>query len=626
MNDAIVRKLLVPLVALCILGVGGELVSSVVGAESASVARVLEPEEAFQAQVRGIAADRIAIDFTVAPGHYLYRERLRFAVQSPADTGVKEVLLPQSKQKDDPSFGLVEVYPKSFQAIVTLHPTTAATPVKFEVAYQGCSEQGLCYLPVAEGYEVNLTTGAIAQPVAAALVTPTGAAPIGTASTGTAPSVGAESDTAAIAGMFANKSFLLVIASFFGFGLLLALTPCVFPMIPILSGIIVGQGANLTRSRALGLSVAYVLGMALTYAAAGVAAGLSGTLLTAALQNGWVLSVFALVFVGLSLSMFGFYELQLPSSVQSKFNDMSNGLNGGKLASVFAMGALSALIVGPCVAAPLAGALLYIGQSGDVVLGGMALFAMAIGMGVPLLIIGTSAGALLPRAGKWMEGVKRLFGVLLLAVAIWIVSPVVPPIVPMVLWGVLLVIYAMYLHAIDPLPHDARGGSRFAKGIGVVMLLAGCALLLGALSGNADPLQPLASVNVRGKADEASPAIKFERVLTPIQFEQRLKAAAGKPVMVDFYADWCVSCKEMERFTFADARVQTRLRELVLLKVDVTDNSSDSKALLKRFGLFGPPGIAFFDRQGNELKASQVVGYRPPEQFLATVQDVIARN
>lgn len=594
--------------ALCILAAGGELVRSVAAAQTDGPATgnpaILEPEQAFQVQVQSLDAQRVAIDFAVAPAHYLYRDRLQFAVHSPQGVAVQAVELPQAKSKNDPNFGTVLVYEQPFRAIVRLGGAGARDPVALNVTYQGCSANGVCYLPQEQAYRVDLTTP--------------GPAPLaeGTVAARPAPA-GSEVDQ--VAALMASKGTLLIVATFFGFGLLLAFTPCVFPMIPILSGIIAGEGSALTRQRAFSLSLAYVLGMSLTYAAAGVAAGLSGAMLTAALQNAWVLTAFAAVFVALSLSMFGLYELQLPSAMQSRLNDLSNGLQGGKSLSVFVMGALSALIVGPCVAAPLAGALLYIGQSGDVVLGGAALFSMALGMGVPLLIVGTSAGALLPRAGRWMEGVKRLFGMLLLAVAVWIVSPVVPPVVPMALWGVLLVVYAMYLRAIDPLPEQASGVARLAKGLGVVMLLGGAALLIGALSGNPDPLQPLAGSAIKAGERERLPALRFERVVSVAQFEERLKAAAGRPVMVDFYADWCVSCKEMERFTFSDARVQARLTEAALIKVDVTANSADAKALLRRFGLFGPPGIAFFDSRGTELKAAQVVGFRPAEQFLATL-------
>ena len=416
---------------------------------------------------------------------------------------------------------------------------------------------------------------------------------------------------------------MLVIASFLGFGLLLSLTPCMWPMIPILSGIIAGQGEHMTRGRGLALSATYVLGMALAYAIAGVAAGVTGTLLSSALQNPWVLGAFALVFVVLAISMFGFYELQLPSALQSRLSTASNRLKGGTLTGVFLMGILSAVIVGPCVAAPLAGALLYISQSRDMVLGGSALFAMAIGMGLPLLVIGASAGALLPKAGAWMQSVKNLFGVLLLATAIWIISPVIPAVAHMLLWATLLIVSAIYLHAIDALPPGASGFRRLWKGVGVMALLLGMALLVGALTGGRDILQPLSGLRPGGGAEVLSHT-PFVRVRSLSELDAAV-AGAGRPVMLDFYADWCVSCKEMERFTLSDEGVRQRLGGMLLLQADVTANNENDKALLAHFGLFGPPGIIFFDRQGAELKDTRVIGFQSAERFTRVLDAVINR-
>jgi len=392
-------------------------------------------------------------------------------------------------------------------------------------------------------------------------------------------------------------------------------------MIPILSGILVPHGEHLTHVRGFALSLAYVLGMAITYALAGVAAGLLGTLLSSALQNPWVLSGFAAVFVLLAASMFGFYELQLPSALQSRLAVTANKLHGGHFASVFVMGALSALLMGPCVAAPLAGALLYIGQSGDGVLGGAALFAMALGMGVPLLAVGASAGTLLPKAGPWMETVNRFFGVVLLGVAIYVVSPLLHAVVLMLACAALLIVFAVYLHALDPLPHGAPGYRKLFKGAGVIALLAGVALLIGVLSGGRNVLQPLAGL--RGAAAPAAQPVLFKRVSNLPQLESAIGAAAGKPVLLDFYADWCITCKEMEAFTFTDGAVLKRLDEMVKLQVDVTANLAEHKALLRRFGLFGPPGIVFFDRQGNEIKGLRVVGFQNAAKFAATLDLVL---
>jgi thiol:disulfide interchange protein DsbD len=452
----------------------------------------------------------------------------------------------------------------------------------------------------------------------AAASAPSPASPVPGAATG-----GDDSESGKIATLLEGGSFWMVVITFFGFGLLLSLTPCVFPMIPILSGIIVGQGHGVTKRRGFMLSLAYVLGMAITYALAGVAAGLSGTLISNTLQNAWALGAGAAIFVALAFSMFGFYELQLPSFLQSRFTEASNRIKGGNLIGVLMMGALSALIVGPCVAAPLAGALLYIGQTGDVVLGGVSLFSLALGMGVPLLLVGISAGALLPRAGAWMEAVKKFFGVLMIALAIWLISPLLSEIVHMLLWAALLVISGVFLKALEPLAVNAHGWVRFWKGIGILALVTGVALLLGALGGGRDVLQPLGVFKggLPGAA-QAEQHLAFKPVKSLAELDQAIQDAKGRYVMLDFYADWCVSCKEMERFTFSDPAVLARLKDVVLLQVDVTRNSADDKALLKRFSLFGPPGIIFFDKAGSEI-GFRVVGYEAPEKFLASLDKAL---
>ncbi|HEY9033319.1 MAG TPA: protein-disulfide reductase DsbD, partial [Pseudomonadales bacterium] len=368
--------------------------------------------------------------------------------------------------------------------------------------------------------------------------------------------------------------------------------------------------------------LAYVLGMAITYALAGVAAGLSGSLLSNALQTPLVLGSFAFVFVVLSLSMFGFYEIQLPSALQSKLTGASNKLHGGHLTGVFVMGALSAIIVSPCVAAPMAGALLYIGQTHDAMLGGVALFAMALGMGVPLLLVGASAGALLPKAGGWMEAIKNIFGVMMLGVAIWLVSSLLPVSVVMLLWATLLIMSAIYLHALDPLPHNHSGWHKLGKGLGVIVLLLGVSLLVGALSGARDILKPLGALG-GGTAAAQSTHLQFERIKNLAELDARIAQAKGKTVMLDFYADWCVSCKEMENLTFTDAKVQAQLKNTLLLQIDLTANNEDDKAFLKNFQLFGPPAILFFNRDGKELGDYRVIGYQNPEQFLASLKQAL---
>ena len=566
----------------------------------------LDPAVAFKPTARALDAQTIEVSFEIAKGYYLYRDKFRFAVDGNEAT-LGPAQFPKGKEKIDETFGKVEVF---YDGVAIRLPVerNASGPLalKLNVTSQGCADAGVCYPPQMQTVSVEL-------PAAGSV--PNAAAPPDPANTATdSDESGKIVNTLKHAGFWTNLAF------FFVAGLGLSLTPCVFPMIPILSGIIAGQGHKATRGRAFALSLAYVLGMAVTYAAAGVAAGITGTLLSAALQNPWVLGAFALVFVALSFSMFGFYELQLPTSLQSKLSEESGHLQGGRGIGVFLMGALSALIVGPCVAAPLAGALLYIGQTGNALLGGTALFVMALGMGVPLLIVGLSAGTLLPKAGGWMEGVKKGFGVLLLATALWLVSPVIPELAQMLGWAALFIIPAIYLHALDPLPPHAKGWQRFWKGIGITMLLTGAALLAGALAGNRDPLQPLAGLRGQAVAAEAK-KLPFEPVRSVAELDARL-AATDRPIMLDFYADWCVSCKEMERFTFADPAVQAKLAGFTLLKADVTANNADDKALLARFGLFGPPGIIFFGPDGKEISGIRVVGYQEAARFLRTLDKV----
>jgi len=558
----------------------------------------LPADQAFALSVQAVDQKTLIASFKISPGYYLYRDKISFTL---ADGKPTQLTLPKGEEKDDPNFGLIEVYHRSFQAEIKLPKVDVKKTLVVNASYQGCSDNGLCYPPIDKVFNIELmqTITAAAPPAATPATAENKAAP--------------ENENTQIAKVFQSGSFWLIVSFFFGAGLLLSLTPCVFPMIPILSGIIVGRGHKITHMHAFILSLAYVLGMAVTYAIAGVAAGYSGDLISNSLQTPWVLGSFAALFVVLSLSMFGFYELQLPSALQSKLTDTSNKLHGGHLSGVFGMGALSAIIMGPCVAAPLAGALLYISQTHDAVLGGTALFVMALGMGVPLLIIGTSAGTLLPKAGAWMESVKRFFGVMMLALAIWIVSPVIPLSVEMGLWAALLIFSAIYLHALDPLPHSARGWDKLGKGLGVLALLLGVAYLIGALSGARDILRPLGNL---GRATaEASHSLIFERVKSNAELDARIAQAAGKTVMLDFYADWCVSCKEMERFTFSDAGVQAKLKDTILLQADVTANNADDKALLQRFQLFGPPATLFFDREGKEMADSRVVGYQDARQF-----------
>jgi thiol:disulfide interchange protein DsbD len=556
---------------------------------------LLEPEKAFRFSAQSIPGG-VEVRFAIAEGYYMYRDKFRFAAEGNPAVQLGAPELPAGARHKDEFFGEVETYRKAVRIRI---PAEGEGRFDLKVISQGCADLGVCYVPMESQASLLLAAGTFLSE--------------GPRTVDPGPRLSIFASDVDIARLFEGNA-LLVLGGFLLFGLLLTFTPCVLPMIPILSAIIAGEGKALNKWRGLGLSLAYVLGMALAYAAAGVAAGYSGSILAAALQNAWVLGAFALVFVALALSMFGLYELRLPGFLHHHLHSAHQRLRGGRIASVAAMGVLSAVIVSPCVAAPLAGALLYISQTRDVALGGAALFAMALGMGVPLVAVGVSEGALLPKAGAWMQGVRRFFGVLLLAVAIWIVSPVIAPMAQMLAWGALLVGSAVHLRAIDPLPAAAPAWSRLWKGVGIVALVAGVAMLVGAFSGSRDVLRPLAGLTGGGPLAP----LPWVRVASLSDLEGRLKAP-GRPVMLDFYADWCVSCKEMEAFTFSDPRVRAQLDRMLLLQADVTANNELDKALLKRFSLFGPPGIIFFDAQGREIKGLRVIGYQDADRFLKTL-------
>jgi thiol:disulfide interchange protein DsbD len=485
----------------------------------------LSPDQAFKLNIRAIDATTLNAEFTIASGHYLYKDKIKF---ESSNNKIGELVLPKGDIKQDSHFGQTEVFHQSFSALIKLsNPISAGNPVAITATYQGCSEKGLCYSPIRKNIDVDVNK-----------------------------TNDTNNDDQATTLLKGGKIWL-IIAGFFGFGLLLALTPCVLPMIPILSGIIVGDKKvhhhATSRLHAFNLSLAYTLGMALSYTLAGIAAGLSGQLLSNALQNPWVLSATALIFVALAMSMFGLYELRLPSRIETRMANMANNIKGGQWLGVFSMGALSALIVSPCVAAPLAGALIYISQTHDVVLGGVALFSLSIGMGVPLLLIGASAGHILPKAGPWMTTVRNFFGVVMIAVAVWIVLPIIP--------------------------------KAFTT-----------------------------------TSNAAHSVLPFKQIRNIPELDKAIKAAHNKTVMVDFYADWCVACKELERFTFSDPKIQAALKDVVLLQVDVTDHNQDQLALLNRFKLFGPPGMVFFNKSGQEVAPLKTIGYQDAETLLKTIE------
>jgi thiol:disulfide interchange protein DsbD len=547
---------------------------------------LLEPEKAFRFSARALDEASIEVRFDIAQGYYLYRERFKFMAEG-ARLGNPD--LPRGAKHKDEFFGEVETYRKEVR--IRLPAEQAAGPVALTVISQGCADAGVCYVPMESKATVHLAS---AGATAAAFATQ------GPREVDAQPRWSLFASDMDIVRLF-EGSAALVLASFFGFGLLLTFTPCVLPMIPILGGIIAGEGRRIDKSRAFALSGTYVLAMAFTYALAGVAAAYVGSLLAAWLQNVWVLAAFAAVFVALALSMFGLYELRLPGALEQRLHAAHGRLRGGRIASVAAMGVLSAVIVSPCVSAPLAGVLLEISRSGDMILGASALFAMALGMGVPLMAVGVSEGALLPRAGAWMVAVKKFFGLMLLAVAVWILSPVLPPLAGMLAWSALL--------------FGLAGLLRRTWAAAAIPLLAAVAILAGALAGSRDPLRPLA---VFASGTPHATPVAWTRVGSLEELQAKLQSP-GRIVMLDFYADWCVSCKEMEAFTFSDPKVRAQLDRLLLLQADVTANSEAHRALLKRFSLFGPPGIVFFDAQGREIKGLRVIGYQNPVRFLRTL-------
>ncbi|HWP01600.1 MAG TPA: protein-disulfide reductase DsbD [Methylococcus sp.] len=567
---------------------------------------LLPADQAFRFFAEVQDPSTLRLHWQIADGYYLYREKFSVDLSEVEGIRLGSYEIPHGEPKQDEEFGPVEVFHRELSFTVPLIRTATETrTIRLEVGFQGCAERGVCYPPMRKAVELTLPEGgAISSPPREEF----------------AGEQLAEQDR--IANSLRNHSLVLNLVAFLGFGLLLAFTPCIFPMIPILSGLIVGHGHAITTWRAFWLSLTYVLAHALAYTIFGVLAGLFGANLQMAMQNPWAIGAFSGLFVLLALSMFDFYPLQLPTAWQSRFAALSSRQHGGSLAGAATMGFVSAFLVGPCVAAPLAGALIYIGQTGNAVLGGLALFALGFGMGLPLLVIGTSAGKLLPKAGVWMNAVKSVFGVGMLAVAIWMLERIVPVPVAMLLWALLLIVSAIYLGALDSLPVGVSGWRRLWKGLGVAMLAYGVFMLLGVAADNRDPLQPL-----RGLAGTSGPVANpsspvFERVHSRTELEGKLAEAAqqGRWVLLDFYADWCVSCKEMERYTFGDAAVRNRLLQVMLLRADVTANTDEDQALLRRFELVGPPATLFFGPDRRERKQYRIVGYTDAKRFLAHLE------
>ena len=572
---------------------------------------LLPPDEAFAFEAYMEDFSTLVAEWRIAPGYYMYGEQFQFELQT---DGVRmgEIDRPGGTWKEDEFFGRVETYRDLIQIRISIDRDTDA-PESFTVRArsQGCADLGVCYPPHFQTAEVLLNEFRLTTP-------PRGPPTVDTRSA--API----SEQDRIAAQLADGRFWLVALAFFGFGLLLTFTPCVFPMIPILSNIIVGQ-KNLTTRKAFFISLVFVLAMAFTYTLAGVFAGLAGANLQAAFQNPWIIGGFVAVFIALSMSMFGFYELQVPTSIQTRLANISNKQEGGTLLGAAIMGFLSALIVGPCVTAPLVGALLYISQTGDAVLGGLALFSLSMGMGLPLLLLGTSAGKILPKAGGWMDTVKAVFGVLLLAMGIWLLERVAPVQATMLLWAVLLIVSAVYMGALTNLADDVSGWRRLWKGFGLVLMVYGILLMIGAASGARDVFRPLSGLAMGGGQQQQAELV-FRPVQSIEQLEQELQMARqqNQPTMLDFYADWCVDCVRLERTTFRDPAVIAAMEGVRLLKVDVTANTAEDRQLMQRFELFGPPAMIFFDTAGEELRDYRLVGYIGAGSFVSHAQGAVA--
>jgi thiol:disulfide interchange protein DsbD len=584
-----------------------------------------DPDIAFVPTVELKDADTLVATWTIHKCCYMYRERFDFASDTAGIT-LGEAGFPKGKIKEDEFFGRMETYRD--QVVIEIpfqRANSAAQQLDLQTTFQGCADIGVCYPPQKQTIPVMLaalssgsSSGTGTSGGNSVLGAGADPAPVGPAS---GQVTMAEQDR--IAGMLTEQRFW-ALPAFFGFGLLLAFTPCVFPMIPILSSIIAGQGSSLTQRRAFILSSVYVLAMALTYTVAGVLAALLGQNIQALFQNPWILVSFSAVFVLLALSMFGFYELQLPVALQTRLAALSNRQQSGNYAGVAIMGFLSALIVGPCVAPPLIGVLTVIGSTGDAMLGGSALFAMSMGMGVPLLAVGTSAGKLLPKAGPWMNAIRIVFGVLLLAVAIWMLERILPEVVSMLLWATLLIVSAVYMGALQSTT-GMSGWRTLSKGLGTVMLVYGILLLVGVASGGGNPMQPLRGLTLAGggNAPQQQQDLNFRLIKTVADLDQQIQLAGGRPVILDFYADWCVDCKQMERYTFSDPQVQSVLADAVLLKADVTANDTADQELLRRFQLIGPPAMLFFSPNGSERPEYRLIGFMGAESFASHARQAL---
>ncbi|HED34782.1 MAG TPA: protein-disulfide reductase DsbD [Gammaproteobacteria bacterium] len=582
---------------------------------------ILDPDEAFVLKTWS-ENGRIFAEWKIADGHYMYRDKTKILAAEGSAFTTSNYVTDKGDFKKDEFFGDLYVFHNQAKASLAINNSEKGIKnARFKVKYQGCSEvSGICYPPITREITLDLL------PFSAANATPVQAAPADNSSSSdtSPPEEEHVSEQDQIASLLKDGSVWISLITLFGIGLLLAFTPCVFPMIPILSSIIVGQGKEISTGRGFSLSLAYVLGMASINTAAGVAAALTGESLAVMLQTPWILASFAGVFVLLSFAMFGFYELQMPAAIQNRLTSVSNKQKSGSLAGATVMGLLSAVIVGPCVAAPMFGVLLFISQTSDPVFGGIALFSLSLGMGAPLILIGTSAGKLLPKAGAWMDTVKAVFGISLLAVAIWMIRSIVAEEVVLLLSAALLIISAIYMGALDGLKAEATGWTRFWKGWGLILFIYGTILMLGAASGSGSMLTPLKGLASSGGSAQSQQQshLQFKKIkgLDGLNAALAEARAQNKNVMLDFYADWCVSCKEMETLTFEDPTVKAALADTVLLQADVTANDEQDKSLYRHFNIIGPPSIMFYNQQSEELRRYRVVGYMPAEKFSAHIK------
>jgi thiol:disulfide interchange protein DsbD len=566
-------------------------------------------DEAFQFDMAVQDPQTLLARFTVAAGNYLYRDKIKFEISGTHPIQILHFELPEGKNKIDEIFGPTDVFFDDIDIQLPLNRSPQQQNISLTVHYQGCSETfNICYPPTKKIIELVLPASNTSL--------------VDKANTQILSSTPLLSEQDRLAQSLANDNLFTILISFFGLGLLLAFTPCVFPMIPILSSIIVGEGKDITTRRAFILSLVYVLAMSLTYTVAGLLTGLLGANLQTMLQNPWVISSFSALFVVLSLSMFGLYELQLPQGIQDCLHRISHNQTGGKLAGVALMGLLSGLIVGPCLAPPLAGALVFIGQQGDPLLGASALFSLSMGMGIPLLVIGTSAGSLLPKAGPWMDGIKSVFGVLMIALAIWLLERIIPGWVALLLWGSLLIVSAVYLGALNSLSMVSTGWEKLLKGFGLIILVYGSLLIVGSASGSQNVWQPLTALTSPSfNTGENQHGVKFIQIDNLTELEQQLSRST-RPVMLDLYADWCTECKTMEMTTFKDPAVVAALANTTTLQLDMTDNTAEHKALLKKFSIFGPPTILFFDSQGDEYSQYRLIGGLDAQDFSQHIANI----